>query len=485
MPLPSDNPVVTLPRRVAGKARTQSAYATRTMESGQTVRRDDQSPANQSIQSLRFATTSASLVRDLVDKNGLASTALINLLSLADSGYQLYAYKTWTQEFSREGLLAAETILSALDTNWSYDKGYTDRRSLDLLIETALWEVGLTGGVGAELVLDSYRLPRDLVIFPYDQVVWKSNGKGGRYPAQKPPSMEEVELNYPTVFIAESVKSATRKYAVPFMASGVQRLLQYEDFIEDMWRVVRRAGEPRLVAKLSYDKVLASAPPEVQSDATQLSTYLDSMRSTIEGLLNGLAPEDALVIYDVVEVDQLSSAGEKKDFKELLNELSGQAATALKSNASMLGMRLGGSQNVASTEAMLSTKIAQRLQKPVAEVMSRALTLAVRLYGVDAYVEFRFKPINLRPEEELEAHKTMQQSRVFQLLSAGRITDDEAQVMLGLGSLPEEAAALSGTWFYETKAPNTLPASGTNARNANVMPETPSSGGGADNEQRP
>lgn len=477
-------PVVTLPRRVAGKARTQTPYATYNNERGSTIVRDDQSPANQSIKSLRFEPRAATLVRELADKNGLASTALLNLVAMADSGYQLRVYETWTQEFSKEGLLAVETILSALDTSWSYDKGYTDRRSLDLLIETALLETALTGGVGAELVLDSYRLPRDLILFPYDQVVWKNNGKGGRYPVQKALRAPEVELNYPTIFIAEGVKSASRRYAVPFVAAGVQRLLQYEDFIEDMWRVVRRAGEPRLVAKLNYEQVLASAPPEVRGEPEKVTAYLDSMRQAIEQLLNGLAPEDALVVYDLVEVVQLSANAEKKDFKELLTELSGQAATALKSNASMLGMRLGGSQNVASTEAMLSAKMAQRLQKPVSEVFSRALTLAVRLYGVDAYVEFTFKPINLRPEEELEAHRTMRQARVLELWSLGVYTDEEAAVELGLGSLPSTAPALSGTGFYTRKTPDTLPMSGTNSRNQSIMPSTPSSGGGADNSQR-
>jgi hypothetical protein len=278
---------------------------------------------------------------------------------------------------------------------------------------------------------------------------------------------------------------ANKKYGVPFVAPGIARIIQYENYIEEMVRVVRRSGEPRLVAKLDYQKVLESAPPEAQGDPEKLSAYLDAMRVTVEQLLNSLNPEDSLVLYSLVEVETLTTTGEKKDFKELLQELSSQAASAMKSNASMLGMRLSGSQNVSSTEAMLSTKIAQILQRPVEEVFSRALTLAVRLMGVDCYVEFKFKPINLRPETELAAHRSMEQNRILELLSLGRLRDEEAQAMLGLGSLPAEAELLSGTGFYSSKAPDTAPASGTNARNQAVMPETPSSSGGADQEQRP
>jgi hypothetical protein len=143
-----------------------------------------------------------------------------------------------------------------------------------------------------------------------------------------------------------------------------------------------------------------------------------------------------------------------------------------------------GSQNVASTEALLSTKLAASFQKPVEAVLSRALTLAVRMYGVDVYVKARFNDIELRPKSELEAHMSMRQQRVLELLSLGRITDDEAQSMLGLGSIPESAEELSGTMFLDKKGMDTLPASGTNAINRNLQPDGATSGGGKDNAQR-
>lgn len=480
----SGAPPIVLPRRVAGKAR--SATPASGLERGSPLRADNLSPANQSITQQRAARTAPALMRGLVAANGLASTAVVNLVSTADSGYEIQAYATWTQEFSRQGLMAAEAVISALDTLWDYSKGYVDKRSLPMLVESALWETAQTGGIGMELVLDSYRLPRNIQLFPYDQVVWKATGDGKKYPVQKPLTGDEIELNYPTIFIGESLKSANQRYATPFIASGVQRLITYEDFVEDMWRVLKRAGEPRIVMKLDYDKVVSSAPAQAQGDEKKLSEYLEKVRKDIELIINDLAPEDALVVYDLVDVDHIASAGEKKDFSVLLQELAGQAASALKSNPSMLGMRSGGSQNVASVEAMISTKIAERLQKPVEEALSRALTMAVRLYGVDAYVKFKFKDINLRPEVELAAHRSMLQTMTLELLSLGRITDDEAQIMLGLGSLPESSEELSGTGFASSKSPDTMPASGTNARNASIAPtETPNSAGGKDNTQRP
>jgi hypothetical protein len=187
----------------------------------------------------------------------------------------------------------------------------------------------------------------------------------------------------------------------------------------------------------------------------------------------------------MVTVDKVDSAGEKRDYRELLDALSNQAASALKSNSSMLGLRSGGSQNVAGVEAVLSTKMARMLQKPVEEVLSKALTLALRLYGVDAYCALKFDSIELRPESELEAHRAIRQARVLELLSNGRITDDEAQVMLGLGSMPSTAEELSGTGFYKSARPDTTPVSATNARNTSATPSGTDSAGGKDQSAKP
>ena len=129
--------------------------------------------------------------------------------------------------------------------------------------------------------------------------------------------------------------------------------------------------------------------------------------------------------------------------------------------------------------------IRDRFQKPVEEVLGQALTLACRLYGADVNVTFEFHDIDLRPVAELEAHMAIRQNRVLELLSLGRITDDESQAMLGLGSLPPQAEVLAGTGFHNPKTADALPVAATNSRNRQISPSTPSSSGGADNAQTP
>jgi len=473
---------VTLPRRVIGKARSQTAFSG--VERGDPIRRDDAINLNQSVNTQRSGASAAATMRQLFETNGLLSTAIASLIGMANTELKLSVYDTATQEFSRAGLLAAEAVVSSLTTPWDYT-GYTDHRGIESLSETMLLEVALTGGIGVELVLDKWRLPRDVNLFGYDTITWVSKGDGRKVPTQKNPAGGEVVLDLPTVFVGESLKSTRRKYALPLLHSGLMRVFHYESFLEDSWKVVRQAGSNRLVVSLDYEKVMQSAPSEVQQDPEKASAYLDEVRGAHEEILKGLAPEDALVVYNIAEVDTVRVIGEKADIRELVEALAGLAASALKSNPSMLGLRIGGSQNTSSTEAMLAIKTAELIRTPVQDVLSKILTLAVRLYGVDAYVEAEFAEIELRPTVELEAHFAILQNRVLELLSLGRVTDDEAQAMLGLGSLPASAAELSGTGFYNSKAPDSTPVSATNSRNRQISPSTPNSAGGQDQEPRP
>lgn len=474
---------VILPKKLVGKARSQSPY--NATPAGQAIRQEAAPDLNKSVRDNRRMASAAAAMRQFYGQNGVVSTAVAQFLSMANSGINIKCYATQTQEFSREGTLAAEAILASLMADNDYSVGFSDRRSLPAVLETALLEVILTGGVGVELVLDKNRLPSALLVFPYDSITYISKGNGRKVPSQKDAQGNIIELNYPTIFVSEHLKEATRKYALPLLYSGLQRLVAYETFLEDAWRTIRQSGMSRLTVSLAYDKVVQAAPPEVRNDPAKLASYLEEVRTVHENVLSTLDPEDSLVHFDLATVASVKSTGEMSEVSVLVDQLSGLTASALKSSPSSLGLRLGGTQNVGSTESMQSLKTAELFQGPVEEALSRALTLACRLYGVDCYVEMSFNPIDLRPASELEAHLAIRQNRALELLSYGRITDDECQALLSLGSLPEGAETLSGTKFLATKTPDSLPVAATNSRNRQISPEGPTSGGGSSNDPAP
>jgi hypothetical protein len=112
-----------------------------------------------------------------------------------------------------------------------------------------------------------------------------------------------------------------------------------------------------------------------------------------------------------------------------------------------------GSQNIASTQSMLYLKTVEgAVLYKLNEIYSRALTLCIRMYGIDAVVEFEYERPNLRPDAELESFKSVRQSRYLEQLSIGQIDDDEASLKL-TGTLPPVGAKkLSGT-FFKAQAP--------------------------------
>jgi hypothetical protein len=145
-------------------------------------------------------------------------------------------------------------------------------------------------------------------------------------------------------------------------------------------------------------------------------------------------------------------------------------------------MRIAGSQSLSNTESLVFIRNAQSLHRPVNEVMSRAFTLACRLFGADVYVEFRLNPINLRPEEELEAFKAMKQDNILEQLSLGFISDEEASLLLGTGFRPENAPQLSGTFFHIRKTDPSNASLNNDPMGRSLQSDQPTSSGGADNE---
>lgn len=464
-----------MPTRVATKA--VAATPSAGVENGNALPEDSFSVLNRSVTELRRQGKVAEALRELVSFDGTASSAIFDFVEVAHSGYRVAAYDPATHQYSKEATALVHSFIARVNNLYDYSKGFADRLSLDTLVETCLLEVITTGAVCNELVLDKARLPESINVFSYDTVTWKAKN-GYRYPVQNGPS-GEVVLDFPTIFITESHRFASKAKARPMMEPAINNSWHYNEYIEDMRRTLRSQGNSRLSITLDAARVLETAPAEIRNDPDKLNSYMESVRTEVERVVKTLSPQDSLVMYDTAKADMLDARGEKSDYVPLLQNLSGSLATSLKAHPSIIGLRMEGSQSLSNTESLIFLKVARAIQKPVEVNLSRALTLATRLYGVDAYVEFRFKPINLRPDDELEAFKVMQQSRVLELLSLGFLTDDEAALEFDVWSRPAGTKDLSGTMFQQNKVVNAEKASpNADPQGRALQPDTPSKGGG-------
>lgn len=469
-----------LPRRLVGKANT--AVKVTSVPKGSDVTARDQLSVidGQTVRSLRQTNKIVQALRLACRLDGTLSTAVYDLVQIANSGLKVRAYSSTDHRFDYEATQVANGILARMNTLADYSKGYADRRPLDSVLETALRETVLTGAIAGELVMDAARLPERIQIVPFESIVFKSRGDGTKYPIQRGLTPEDIKLDIPNFWIMESHLGADSPYPRSMLEAGLPTVFHYMEFIEDMRRVTRNSGHSRTVVTINAEQVREAAPEEAQKSEAAMKAYMEGVREDMQRVISSMEPEDALVVYDVAQTEVFAPKGVKTDYTQLLQTLAGMTATSLKSHPSILGLRLQGSQSLSNTESLIFLQVAKAAQTTVAGFMSRALTLAVRLFGVDTYVKADFRPINLRPEDELEAFKVMKQDRILDQLSLGMISDDEANFELDLPPRAPGAPELSGTMFRDSASQNRASEVSPNndPQGRALQPDTPNRGGG-------
>ena len=430
----------------------------------------------EAVNKVRTRTDINEIIRTLMREDGLVSSAANSMVALAaKSGYRIAGYNS-EGVMSSQVIAAAYTILDKMDMLHDYSQGFNDKPSVQSILTTLQIDTIGSGGCGAELILDEAFGPERLVPVGYSTIQWEADGKGGRYPTQ---DGGEIDLNLPNVFIAEHNRNADEAYSVSLLRPGLSQVFQFSEFLEDTHRAVNRTGHSRLITTIDQEAVKQMAPPEVANNPEKMAQFYNSVKSGVEEALRALEPEDALVSYNTVAHKVEDIGGSKADYSTLMTTLGNLLGVSLKTPASVSGLRAAGGQGLSNAETLIYLKVVEATRPPVEEVMSRALTLAVRLLGIDGHIKFEFKPIDLRPETELEAYKGSRQKRILEQLSYGLITDAEACYELGVR--PQGLAKeFSGTDFYNAKQEAREEGERESSTGRALNPDTPSSSGGDD-----
>lgn len=424
-------------------------FATGTQASTSALRREDAGLANTDILTFRSETDSRKLLARLARANPDLSAAFSAYLRVGlTQGFRCWA-TNMDKTFSRDATLLAHGLLDRWDLVPRYaEEGFSQTASIRSKAESVGWELLQNGAACIELVLDKARLPWKLAAIPVVDIKFYPDKKGLK-PVQVVGG-EEIDLDLPTIFYTSVDQGLKSAYANSPLESSLQPVLADTDFNNDLRRILKRAVHPRLQAIIDSEKTEKMMPPEFQSDPQGLEKFKAQLRQQVEQILNGLAPEDALVAFDLIEFSYVSGGtGDVPDVFETVQKLiNAKLSTGAKTLPSVLGHG-SGSQNVASSETLLFMKAADGLiRSKLNEMFSKILTLAVRLLGQDVVVYFEYDPIELRPEHEVEAFKTMRQSRVLELLSYGFLEDDMASILLTRQVTPPTFKPLSGTRFH-------------------------------------
>ena len=463
-------------RNLAGKARAKRPGSD--LDKGDTISNTLKRFNLNAISNISSRTDVNEIIRLLCRENGMFSSAANSMAAISvGTGFRLAGYDA-TGAMSLEVMSLAYSIMDAFSTLHDYSKGYNDKPGMQALLSTLQTDVITTGGCGVELVLDKEFGAERLVPIGYSTIEWEADGQGGRYPTQ---DGGDIQLNIPTVFVSEHNRNADEAYSTSLLRPGLSQVMNFEGFIEDMHRTLNRTGHSRLIATIIAEKIQKIADDSIKNDPKKMGELFDIVRQQVVDALAGLEPEDAVVTFDSVTYTVEDTGGNKADYAPMIATLSNMLGASLKTPATVSGMRAAGGQGLSNAETLIYLQVVQGTRSPVEETMSRALTLACRLQGIDGYVAFEFNPINLRPDIELEAYYGTRQKRVLELLSWGVI--NEAHACWELGIRPQGLnAILAGTRFYakDASAAAEVDPDRSSSTGAALNPGTPAKSGGAD-----
>lgn len=442
-------PVQAPPKVRSGQASLPSHLRTAKPDTKSPFQRPDNLLANTDVTTLRVGNDSREVIAKFSRQTPDLSAAVTAYVRVGiTSGYTAVANNP-DGTINPDATRALQQLLTWFNVLNDYTLGYDDGGSIRSISEQWAWELMQQGAMAGELVLNKLRLPDKVQPLSVRHIRWLPSSDGKKLVPQQFIAGQQIPLDIPTFFYVALDGDLTNPYAVSPIEPAIQAVLFSAQFMNDLRRVVRKAIHPRVDVEIDEEKFRKLVPPEISADATKMMEWMNAVIRQVEQQINGLEPEDALVHFNTMGIEVLDHGN-----TNLSNEyqvVEGMANAKLAAGAKVMPTVLGqgkGTSNTASAETLMFMKYVEgTVWAKLNEMWSKMLTLAVRLFGHDVSVDFRFNAIDLRPESELEAFKTMSQSRVLELLSLGFLTDEEASIRL-TGRLPPAGfKSLSGTMF--------------------------------------
>jgi hypothetical protein len=416
--------------------------------------RADRLLANKNILDYRLGNDSRQVIRDFTRSDPNLSAAVTSYIRTGiTAGYTAIA-RNPDGTVNPEGTTALAQIITRMNVLNDYTIGYDDGRSVRSLSEAWAREIFTMGAMCGELVLDKLRLPSHIHPIASAQVRLFPSSDGRKLVPKQFIAGEYINLDIPTFFMVTLDEDLLDPYPISPIEPAVQAVLFGAEFLNDIRRVVKRAIHPRAVVTIDEEKFKKNIPAEYQNDTDKINAYMTSVVSDLETKVNGLNPEDAIVMFDTIGIEIVDHGN-----TNLSNEytvIQGMADAKLAAGAKVLPTVLGhsdGTSNTASAEVLLFMKFVEgTVWAKLNEMFSKMFTLSTRLMGYDVTVDFKYNEIDLKPTSELESFKAMKQSRVLQLCSLGLLTDEETSIQLTGALPPAGMKPLSGTGFFEAKA---------------------------------
>lgn len=419
----------------------------------------------------RVSTDSRDLLNAAVNHDPDVSAAVYAYLTIAGSAdLIIYAYDAQGQ-LDVEGIKLGRQLLEQITVVSDYSVGFDNKPLLSALNEDLRYYMLLRGMNSAELVFDKTMIPSELRLIDPASLIWNEKTPGVYNPVQKPKgSQVEIDLNIPSFFCSRFNQNPTDVYTYSPFVSAINTIAARQEVINELYRIMRVVGYPRLDFEVLEEVLVQNAPTTIRQNPEKLREHVEVEIGKISSAVQQIRSDQALVHSSAVKTKVINdkNPGAGMQIEDVIKVLDAQNQAALKVMPAVVGKADGG--QVAGTEARLFALAADSLNRSIAQIHTKALTLAARLAGYQGRIEARFLAVELRPVMELEPQKVMKSARLKQDLSAGLITDLEYHMEMYGRPPPDGAQELSGTNFL---APN---AAGANVDVTDVTPNADSHG---------
>jgi len=439
---------VITPRRAkaGGIAQTNTYSADRT---GQVLTAPTYNEHRTDIFASRQAEDSKKLLQSLFVHDPDVSAAVNAFLTVADT-QPIFKVLDADGAIDRQGMQSLNQIISVMTSRYDYSKGFEIKPTFRQLCEEMRYMVLLRGGLAEELVFDKNQAPVEIRHVDMATLEWYEVEPNKFIPQQRAPaSNEEISLDIPTFFVSFFRRDPTKIHTYSPFVSSINTVAARQQVINDLYRIMQSTGFPRIDVKVLEEVLMKNAPADVQADPKKKAEYVRSQLTNIQSQVANLRADQPFIHTDSVEMRIFNEKNPANglDISSVIQALNAMNQAGLRSMATILGRGESG-VNTASVEARIFSMNAEAINQPIAEVLSKMLTMALRVVDkTESRVEVNFRPVELRPLTELEPQFTMRAARLKEDLSLGIISDDEYHLEMYGRIRPDSAPELSGTGF--------------------------------------
>ena len=404
------------------------------------------------IYSTRTSSDAQTLLKELFRTDPDCSAAVNAYLTTSNTDL-IYTVKDSTGEYSQDGARLLQQTIDRITRRNDYTLGYQPKSSINGIRESLKYMLLLRGAVGAELIFDKMMLPSEIRNVDMYYVKWYEKKPGEFKPQQETTeSGEKISLDIPTFFTSTFRQDPTSPYTYSYFVSAINVIAARQQVINDLYRIMNVTGFPRIDLTVMEETVIKNAPSNIKDKPEELKKWVTGIVQGVANSFNGVAPDQPFSHTDSIQAKMINdkNPGGSLQIEDIIATLNAQNQAGLKAVSAFLGRGNSG-VNTATVEAQVFAMNAQELNEPIDYILSEVFTLALRIQGFDGIVEIKSRPVNLKPEIELEAQTVMKQSRLLEELSLGLISDEEYHLKME-GRIPLwNYPKLSGTNFRSNK----------------------------------